>query len=42
MRVTPYLVEPDAAALTTIAGLIDAGEVAVEVAETSPHGQPTA
>jgi NADPH:quinone reductase-like Zn-dependent oxidoreductase len=36
VRVTPYLVEPDGAALTTIAGLIDAGEVAVEVAETFP------
>lgn len=36
VRVTPFLVEPDGAALTTIAGLIDAGEVAVEVAETFP------
>jgi NADPH:quinone reductase-like Zn-dependent oxidoreductase len=33
VRVTPFLVEPDGAALTTIAGLIDAGQVAVEVAE---------
>lgn len=39
VRVTPYLVEPDGAALTTIAGLIDAGEVAVEVAETFPLEQ---
>ncbi|WP_329240458.1 NADP-dependent oxidoreductase [Actinoallomurus sp. NBC_01490] len=36
MRVTPYLVEPDGAALTTIAGLIDAGQIAVEVEETFP------
>ncbi|MEU8323604.1 NADP-dependent oxidoreductase [Nonomuraea sp. NPDC048881] len=42
VRVTPYLVEPDAAALTTIAGLIDAGEVAVEVAETFPLEQAAA
>ncbi|GLZ15015.1 NADPH:quinone reductase [Actinomadura sp. NBRC 104425] len=34
VRVTPFLVEPDGAALTTIAGLIDAGDVAVEVEET--------
>ncbi|MGW2824268.1 zinc-binding dehydrogenase [Streptomyces sp. NPDC001443] len=39
VRVTPYLVEPDGAALTTIAGLIDAGEVAVEVEETFPLEQ---
>ncbi|MER8188430.1 NADP-dependent oxidoreductase [Kitasatospora sp. NPDC094015] len=39
MRVTPFLVEPDGAALTTIAGLIDAGEVAVEVEETFPLEQ---
>ncbi len=38
-RVTPFLVEPDGAALTTIAGLIDAGEVAVEVEETFPLEQ---
>ncbi|MFI9359451.1 NADP-dependent oxidoreductase [Kitasatospora sp. NPDC053057] len=36
VRVTPFLVEPDGAALTAIAGLIDAGEVAVEVEETFP------
>jgi NADPH:quinone reductase-like Zn-dependent oxidoreductase len=39
VRVTPYQVEPDGAALTTIAGLIDAGEVAVEVEETFPLEQ---
>ncbi|MFI7692929.1 NADP-dependent oxidoreductase [Nonomuraea sp. NPDC049655] len=39
VRVTPYPVEPDGAALTTIAGLIYAGEVAVEVAETFPLEQ---
>lgn len=33
IRVTPFLVEPDRTALTQIAGLIDAGEVQVEVAE---------
>ncbi|WP_037859145.1 NADP-dependent oxidoreductase [Streptomyces sp. NRRL S-340] len=36
VRATPFLVEPDGAALTTIAGLIDAGRVAVEVEETFP------
>lgn len=36
VRVTPYLVEPDGAALATIADLIDEGEVAVEVEETFP------
>ena len=36
MRVTGYLVEPDGVALTTIADLIDKGEVAVEVEETFP------
>ncbi|MEV6566612.1 NADP-dependent oxidoreductase [Streptomyces kronopolitis] len=36
VRVTPFLVEPDGAALTTIAGLIDAGHVAVEVEDTFP------
>ncbi|MGW2251059.1 NADP-dependent oxidoreductase [Kitasatospora sp. NPDC001660] len=36
VRVTPFLVEPDGTALTAIAGLIDAGEVAVEVEETFP------
>jgi len=35
-RVTGYLVEPDGPALTMIAGLIDAGEVSVEVAGTFP------
>jgi NADPH:quinone reductase-like Zn-dependent oxidoreductase len=39
MRVTPFLVEPDGAALTTIADLIDAGEVAVEVEEAFPLEQ---
>jgi NADPH:quinone reductase-like Zn-dependent oxidoreductase len=39
VRVTAYLVEPDGPALTTIAGLIDAGEVAVEVEETFPLEQ---
>ncbi|MFB7666466.1 NADP-dependent oxidoreductase [Kitasatospora sp. NPDC056138] len=39
VRVTPFLVEPDGAALTTIAGLIDAGEVVVEVEETFPLEQ---
>ncbi len=38
-RVTPFLVEPDGAALTAIAGLIDAGEVTVEVEETFPLEQ---
>jgi NADPH:quinone reductase-like Zn-dependent oxidoreductase len=42
VRVTPYLVEPDGAALTTIAGLIDAGEVTVEVAEAFPLEQAAA
>ncbi|MFF2078988.1 NADP-dependent oxidoreductase [Kitasatospora sp. NPDC058162] len=36
VRVSPFLVEPDGAALTTIAGLIDAGEVTVEVEATYP------
>jgi len=36
VRVTPFLVEPDGAALTTIAGLIDGDEVVVEVEETFP------
>ncbi|MGW2254791.1 NADP-dependent oxidoreductase [Kitasatospora sp. NPDC001660] len=39
VRVTPFLVEPDGPALTAIAGLIDAGEVAVEVEETFPLEQ---
>ncbi|WP_369393317.1 NADP-dependent oxidoreductase [Streptomyces sp. CG1] len=38
-RVTPFLVEPDGAALTTIADLIDAGHVAVEVEDTFPLEQ---
>ncbi|MEV7598812.1 NADP-dependent oxidoreductase [Kitasatospora sp. NPDC089797] len=36
VRVTPFLVEPDGAALATIAGLIDAGSVVVEVERTFP------
>ncbi|HUQ56416.1 NADP-dependent oxidoreductase [Lentzea sp.] len=36
VRVSPFLVEPDGPALTRIAELIDAGEVAVEVEETFP------
>ncbi|KJS53976.1 NADPH:quinone reductase [Streptomyces rubellomurinus subsp. indigoferus] len=39
VRVTPFLVEPDGTALTTIAGLIDGGEVAVEVEQTFPLEQ---
>ncbi len=39
VRVTPFLVEPDGAALTRIAGLIDAGEVAVEVEQVFPLEQ---
>ncbi|MEU8974641.1 NADP-dependent oxidoreductase [Streptomyces monashensis] len=39
VRVTPFLVEPDGAALTTIADLIDAGHVTVEVEETYPLEQ---
>lgn len=39
VRVTPFLVEPDGTALTAIAGLIDAGEVAVEVEDTFPLEQ---
>jgi NADPH:quinone reductase-like Zn-dependent oxidoreductase len=42
VRVTAFLVEPDGAALTTIAGLIDAGEVVVEVEETFPLEQAAA
>ncbi|MEV5279447.1 NADP-dependent oxidoreductase [Streptomyces sp. NPDC052811] len=42
VRVTPFLVEPDGAALTTIADLIDAGHVAVEVEETFPFEQAAA
>ncbi|MFF1838991.1 NADP-dependent oxidoreductase [Streptomyces sp. NPDC058231] len=33
LRTSPFLVEPDGPALTRIAGLIDAGEVSVEVEE---------
>jgi NADPH:quinone reductase-like Zn-dependent oxidoreductase len=36
MRVTPFLVEPDGPALTTIGTLIDSGEVVVEVEEVFP------
>jgi NADPH:quinone reductase-like Zn-dependent oxidoreductase len=39
VRVTPFLVEPDGPALTTIAALIDAGEVAVEVEAVYPLEQ---
>jgi len=39
VRVTSFLVEPDGPALTRIAALIDAGEVAVEVAEVFPLEQ---
>ncbi|MGW8849503.1 NADP-dependent oxidoreductase [Streptomyces xiamenensis] len=39
VRVTPYLVEPDGAALAVIADLIDEGDVAVEVEETFPLEQ---
>jgi NADPH:quinone reductase-like Zn-dependent oxidoreductase len=39
VRATEFLVAPDGTALTTIAGLIDAGEVAVEVEETFPLEQ---
>lgn len=39
VRATPFLVEPDGPALTTIAGLIDEGQVAVEVEETFPLEQ---
>jgi threonine dehydrogenase-like Zn-dependent dehydrogenase len=38
-RVTPFLVEPDGSALTTIGALIDAGEVVVEVEEVFPLEQ---
>ncbi|MGA5824053.1 NADP-dependent oxidoreductase [Kitasatospora sp. NPDC094028] len=36
VRVTPFLVEPDGAAMAAIADLIDAGELAVEVEEAFP------
>ncbi|MEU5628493.1 NADP-dependent oxidoreductase [Streptomyces tendae] len=42
VRVVPFLVEPDGPALTTIASLIDGGEVAVEVEETFPLEQAAA
>ena len=38
-RVSPFLVEPDGPALTTIGALIDAGEVVVEVEEVFPLEQ---
>ncbi|MFJ6671372.1 NADP-dependent oxidoreductase [Actinosynnema sp. NPDC091369] len=41
LRATPFLVEPDGHALTTIAALIDSGDVTVEVAETFPLDQAT-
>ncbi len=41
-RVTPFLVEPEGAALGHIAGLIDAGTVAVEVERTFPLGAAAA
>jgi NADPH:quinone reductase-like Zn-dependent oxidoreductase len=42
VHATPFLVEPDGPALTRIAGLIDAGEVAVEVEDTYPLEQVAA
>ncbi len=39
VRLASFLVEPDAPALTRIAGLIDAGEVAVEVEDVLPLEQ---
>ncbi|MER5974738.1 NADP-dependent oxidoreductase [Streptomyces sp. NPDC002055] len=36
LRTSPFLVEPDGAALTRIAGLIEEGAIDVEVAETFP------
>ncbi|CAM5675556.1 NADP-dependent oxidoreductase OS=Streptomyces tendae OX=1932 GN=F3L20_19370 PE=3 SV=1 [Streptomyces tendae] len=42
VRAVPFLVEPDGPALTAIAALIDAGEVAVEVEETFPLEQAAA
>ncbi|KAA0943129.1 NADP-dependent oxidoreductase [Streptomyces apricus] len=36
VRTSAFLVEPDGAGLTAVAGLIDAGHVAVEVEETYP------
>jgi NADPH:quinone reductase-like Zn-dependent oxidoreductase len=39
VRTSPFLVEPDGAALNVIAGLIDAGHVVVEVEEVFPLEQ---
>ncbi|WAL69653.1 NADP-dependent oxidoreductase [Amycolatopsis cynarae] len=39
MRVTPFLVEPDGPALTTIGALIDSGKVTVQVEEVFPLDQ---
>ncbi len=39
VRATAFLVEPDGHALATIAGLIDAGDVTVDVADTYPLDQ---
>jgi NADPH:quinone reductase-like Zn-dependent oxidoreductase len=39
VRATPFLVEPDGAALTRIAELIDAGTIRVEVEEVFPLGE---
>ncbi|ANP52418.1 NADPH:quinone reductase-like Zn-dependent oxidoreductase [Streptomyces griseochromogenes] len=39
VQVTPFLVEPDAPALTRIAELVDAGQVVVEVEEVFPLEQ---
>lgn len=41
LRTSAFLVEPDGPALTRIAGLIDAGEVSVEVEEVFPLEQAT-
>jgi NADPH:quinone reductase-like Zn-dependent oxidoreductase len=41
-RVTPFLVEPDGPALTSIGALIDSGEVMVEVEEAFPLDQVVA
>ncbi|MEV0110873.1 NADP-dependent oxidoreductase [Nocardia sp. NPDC050799] len=42
MRVSPFLVEPDGPALTSIGELIDSGSVAVEVEEVFPLEQAAA
>ena len=39
VRATPFLVEPDGAALTRLAELIDAGTIRVEVEEVFPLGE---